>query len=277
MFEPKNYQKETLDWLRQYLEEARLTGPQTAFDTIRAKNSQTERTSYRPLAELEGIPYVCLRLPTGGGKTYLAARSITVAAQAYLEQDYPMVLWMVPTNTIRSQTIDTLNNPLHPNYRVLVEIFGDRFKVIDIADFNQIRPQDLLDKVVIVVGTLQTLRVTSTEGRKVYAHHEDLESHFVSVPSSTPGLESFEEGPQHGKIKYSFRNLLTLHRPLVIIDEAHNATSDLSVEVLQRVQPACVIEFTATPADNSNILHAVSAMELKAEEMIKLPIVLTQH
>ena len=124
-----------------------------------------------------------------------------------------------------------------------------------------------------MVGTLQTLRVNSTEGRKVYAHHEDLEAHFVSVPPNTPGLERFE----NGAIKFSFRNLLTLHRPLVIIDEAHNNTSELSVEVLQRVQPACIIEFTATPAANSNILHAVSALELKAEEMIKLPIVLTQH
>lgn len=273
MFEPKNYQRETLEWLRRYLEETRFAGPQAAFDILRTRNPQTERTPYRPLAGLEGIPYVCLRLPTGGGKTYLAARSIAVAAQAYLEQDHPLVLWMVPTNTIRAQTLATLKQPGHPNRLALEDIFGGQLLVIDIADFTQIRPQDLQDKVVIVVGTLQTLRVNSTEGRKVYAHHEDLEAHFVNVLFSTPGLERLE----NGEIKYSFRNLLTLHRPLVIIDEAHNNTSELSVEVLQRIQPACIIEFTATPAANSNILHAVSALELKAEEMIKLPIILTQH
>ncbi len=273
MFEPKNYQRETLEWLRRYLEEARFTSAQSAFDTIRQQNLQTERNPYRPLAGLEEVPYVCLRLPTGGGKTYLAARSIAVAAQAYLEVEYPLVLWMVPTNAIRAQTLATLKKPGHPNRLALEAVFGGQLLVIDITDFTQLRPQDLQDKVVIVVGTLQTLRVTSTEGRKVYAHHEDLEAHFVSVPPNTPGLERSE----NGAIKYSFRNLLTLHRPLVIIDEAHNATSELSVEVLQRVQPACIIEFTATPAANSNILHAVSALELKAEEMIKLPIVLTQH
>ena len=273
MFEPKNYQRETLEWLRRYLEETRFAGPQTAFDTLRQQNPQTERTPYRPLAGLAEVPYICLRLPTGGGKTYLAARSIAVAAQAYLEQDSPLVLWMVPTNMIRAQTLATLKKPGHPNRLALEAVFGGQLLVIDIADFTQLRPQDLQDKVVIVVGTLQTLRVNSTEGRKVYAHHEDLEGHFVSVPPNTPGLERFE----NGAIKFSFRNLLTLHRPLVIIDEAHNNTSELSVEVLQRVQPACIIEFTATPADSSNILHAVSAMELKAEEMIKLPIVLTEH
>ena len=273
MFEPKNYQRETLEWLRRYLEEARFAGPQAAFDTLRRQNPGTERTPYRPLAGLEDVPFICLRLPTGGGKTYLAARSIAVAAQAYLEQEYPLVLWMVPTNTIRAQTLETLKKPGHPNRLALEAVFGSRLLVIDIADFTQLRPQDLQDKVVIVVGTLQTLRVNSTEGRKVYAHHEDLEAHFIGVPPNTSGLERL----QNGGIKYSFRNLLTLHRPLVIIDEAHNNTSQLSVEVLQRVQPACVVEFTATPADSSNILHAVSALELKAEEMIKLPIILTEH
>lgn len=272
MFEPKNYQRETLEWLRRYLEEARFSGPLAAFDTIRQQNPGTERTPYRPLAGLEDVPFVCLRLPTGGGKTYLAARCITITAQAYLEQEHPMVLWMVPTNTIRAQTLAALKQPGHPNRLALDAAFGGRIMVIDIADFTQVRPLDLQDKVVVVVGTLQTLRVNSTEGRKVYAHHEDLEAHFVSVPPNTPGLERFE----NGDIKFSFRNLLALHRPLVIIDEAHN-TSELSVEVLQRVQPACIVEFTATPAASSNILHAVSALELKAEEMIKLPIVLTEH
>ena len=273
MFESKNYQRETLEWLRRYLEEARFADPQAAFDAIRLQNPQCERTPYRPPAGLEDVPYVCLRLPTGGGKTYLAARSVAVAAGAYLEQEYPLVLWLVPSNTIRAQTLETLQKPGHPNRQALEAAFGSRLMVIDIADFPQLRPQDVREKTVIVIGTMQTLRVNSTEGRKVYAHHEALEPHFVNVPGNTPGLERFADG----QMKYSLRNLLALLRPLVIVDEAHNATSDLSVEVLQRVQPACIIEFTATPAASSNVLHAVSAMELKAEEMIKLPIVLTEH
>lgn len=273
MFEPKNYQRETLDWLRRYLEEARFAGPQAAFNAIRLQNPQCERTPYRPPAGLEDVPYICLRLPTGGGKTYLATRSVAVAAGAYLEQEYPLVLWLVPSNTIRAQTLETLKTPGHPNRQALEAAFDSRLMVIDITDFPQLRPQDLREKTVIVVGTMQTLRVNSTEGRKVYTHHEALEPHFASVPANTPGLERFADG----QIKYSFRNLLALLRPLVIVDEAHNATSDLSVEVLQRVQPACIIEFTATPAASSNVLHSVSAMELKAEEMIKLPIVLTEH
>ena len=89
-------------------------------------------------------------------------------------------------------------------------------------------------------------------------------------------MDRIEEGDNKGKLKCSFRNLLNIHRPLVIIDEAHNASSPLSFEVLQRINPSCVIEYTATPETRtSNVLFNVSASELKAEEMIKLPIVLS--
>ena len=274
----KKYQKDTLEFLRLYLEESRFGNLATAFENHQTESAKRAAPlAYRPLAELENTPYVCLRLPTGGGKTLLGAYTISTAAQAFLEQDFPLVLWLVPTNTIRQQTLETLKNPRHPNREAITQKFGNQVLVLDVADFTQIRPQDIKGKAVIMVGTMQTLRVDNTEGRKVYSHHEDLESHFVNIPKTLDGLEKIEEGAGKGTIKFSFRNLLALHRPLVIVDEAHNATSKLSVEVMQRINPACIIEFTATPAANSNILHSVSASELKAADMIKLPVVLTQH
>jgi superfamily II DNA or RNA helicase len=65
---------------------------------------------------------------------------------------------------------------------------------------------------------------------------------------------------------------------LIIVDEAHNASSPLSFEVLERINPSCVVEYTATPElKTSNVLYNVSASELKAEEMIKLPIMLAER
>jgi len=63
---------------------------------------------------LPGTPYVCLRLPTGGGKTILAAHAIGVARDAWVEKDHPLVLWLVPSNTIRLQTVDALRNTRQP-------------------------------------------------------------------------------------------------------------------------------------------------------------------
>ena len=63
----------------------------------------------------------------------------------------------------------------------------------------------------------------------------------------------------------------------MIVDEAHNAVTGLTREMKARLNPSAIIEFTATPKPKSNILHSVSAQELKQAEMIKLPIMLTEH
>jgi type III restriction enzyme len=183
----------------------------------------------------------------------------------------------VPTNAIRLQTVDALKNTRHAYRQALDEKFSGRVRVFDIADFATIRPQDLREQTCVVVGTIQTLRVSNTEGRKVYADHEDLESHFTNVPPNAPELERDDDGPHRGRIKYSFANLMHLNRPLMIVDEAHNAMTGLTREMQARVNPCAIVEFTATPQLNSNILHSVTAQELKREEMVKLPIVLTEH
>jgi type III restriction enzyme len=274
----KLYQTDTLATLRRFLEEARVAGPQTAYVSVTGTPEQSKRLgryrgTYVPLGELAGTPYACLRLPTGGGKTLLAAHAIGVARDAWVEKDYPLVLWLVPSNIIRLQTVEALKNPRHSYRQALDTQFEGRVRVFDIADFTTIRPHDIRDNACIVVGTIQTLRVNNTEGRKVYAHNENMESHFSAVPKTAAGLE-MREG---GGVKFSFANLLHIHRPLMIVDEAHNAVTGLTREMQARVNPCAIIEFTATPRFNSNILHSVTAQELKDAEMIKLPIILAEH
>jgi type III restriction enzyme len=273
----KTYQAKSLSALKSFLDSTRVVGVESAF----AKHAMVldgHIPQYRKIPGLEKVPYVCLRLPTGAGKTLLAAHSIGITARAYLEEDNPIVLWLVPSNTIRAQTLEALKNPAHPYRQVIDETFEGRVSVFDITELELVRPKDLQERVCVMVGTLQTLRVDSTDGRDVYAHKEALEPHFAKVAKDHPNLERLEGTEQ---IKFSFANLLHLHRPLVIMDEAHNARTKLTFEVLARVAPACIIELTATPdhsrESSSNVLYRVSASELKAEDMIKLPIVLAEH
>lgn len=275
----KKYQIQTLSILRRYLEFCRLFGPESAYNEIVNEEGQKHRLGryaqgYRKLEGLPDIPYVCFRLPTGGGKTLLAARSISVARDAWVEKDYPTVLWLVPSNTIQKQTVEALKNPRHPYRQSMDEDFESRVRVFDIADFVDIRPQDIRDNLTVVVGTIQTLRVQNTEGRKVYAHNENMEPHFSGVPDNQPGLEKINDSE---RIKFSFANLLHMVHPILIVDEAHNAMTGLSREMQKRISPSAIIEFTATPRLRSNILHSVTAQELKDEEMVKLPIVLAEH
>jgi type III restriction enzyme len=275
MFVLKNYQEESLRILGDYLNEARLSGAAEAFENIIKKNRTPFDYPFQPLSEkLAAVPYACLRIPTGGGKTLLATYAIEKAAAQYMDTETPLVLWVVPTSVIKQQTLSALRTPGHPYRNALEELFDNRFRVFDISEFTQIRPQDLKSKANIVLATFASYRVKNDneEIRKVYAYHEDLEDHFKHVRPDS-GLEINTDG----NVSASFINLLNMHRPLVIVDEAHNNRSELSIDRLEKINPSCVIEFTATPAKDSNILHHVSASELKAEEMIKLPIELTEH
>lgn len=284
----KTYQLTTLATLRRFFEDARLGGPKIAYEAIVGDPDQAKRLRgfggpYTPLLGQEHLPYVCLRLPTGGGKTLLAAHSVKIVADAWIGTDFPLVLWLVPTTTIRKQTVEALSNPRHPYRLALAEAFGEPVRIFDIGDFTRLRPHDLGRHLCIFVGTIQTLRVTDTDGRKVYAHHEALEPFFSKIDKRMTGLETLgaetaaKVGGSVDDIRYSFANLLHLHRPLMIVDEAHKAVTGLSREMQGRVNPTAIVEFTATPHTKSNILHSVTALELKDEQMIKLPVVLAEH
>ena len=272
----KNYQTETLDALQRYLRFARAEGPKKAFSRLQTS------TTYHPLTGRPDVPYICLRLPTGGGKTILAAKSIEIAGKEFLDRDLPLTLWMVPSDAIKKQTVEALNDTRHPYRKMLDEVFEGKVRVFDVDKFEDIRPQDVAQKACVIVSTIQSFRVRDTAGRAVYKHHEMLESHFrgildIETMEHISAEEAEEKGLNEGSLKYSFANLMFYHRPLMIVDEAHNAVSELSAEVQRRLRPGAIIEFTATPKERNNILHSVTASALKDEEMIKLPIRLRPH
>ncbi len=269
--QPKGFQTAALEKLAKFLDETRVFGDaRTAF---RAADGHGE---YLPISVLPDTPTVCLRLPTGGGKTILASYTVGVAAEHYLDTDTPMVLWLVPSNAIRVQTLKALVNPGHPYRMVLDARFAGRVRVYDIADFALITPQDAGGNCCVIVATMQALRQTETERLQVYAHNENLEGHFATaLARAATGLQPINE--THPSPRFSFMNLLKMHRPLVLVDEAQNFATGLSAEIQRRIGPGVVVEFTATPPKGSNVLYRATAAELKADEMIKLPVVLTEH
>lgn len=292
----KRYQTEALRALANFFDLARGAQGETALDAAFHKAWITQEVSPESippyLAQGFGAtPYVCLRIPTGGGKTLLGTHAVATAARHFTGQDRPLALWLVPSNIIRTQTLAALRQPGHPYREALQQHFGlDGLRVFDIAECEQLQPQDFGSKAIIVVGTMQTLRVDDTSGRDVYAYKEAFEPHFERAPD-LPGFERIVERDLEaqpylrqadiGKIKRSFANLLYWKCPVVIIDEAHNARTPLSYDTFARLRPAALIEMTATPVrqgqNRSNVLYHVSAEELKAEQMIKLPIVLQAH
>lgn len=275
----KSYQELALKKLGEFLENSLVSSPKEAYEKIVDKEKlRGFYTPYYEIPGLEKVPYCCIRIPTGGGKTILASNSVKIFKDNYLyDREYPTVLWLVPSNTIRKQTVEALKNYRHPYREALNSAFGDRVKIFDISEKNNIRTDDLLDNVCIVVATVQTLRVSDTEGRKVYDDNENYQDFFEKVCVNGVCNDKLQKTEDKSRIKYSFANMMALCKPLMILDEAQNMITALSEDMQNRIQPSCIVEFTATPQKKSNTIFNVPAIELKREEMIKLPIILTEH
>jgi type III restriction enzyme len=276
--ELKRYQDRALDALWTFLSAAKVRSPAEAYaETVAGADlGSYARGGYTPVDGLEATPYCCLRLPTGGGKTLLAAHAIKVAADSYMDRARVPVIWLVPSNAIQVQTLDALKQPRHPYRLALEEAFDGAVAVFDISERRQIRPKDFLEKTVVIVATYQAFRVEDKSNRNVYADDENLEDHFRDARRGE-GLDVVNDGARRGEIALSFANVLHRQRPLMILDEAHNFMTGLSGGTKARLNPAAIIELTATPKPRSNVIAVATAMELKAEDMIKMPVHLSQH
>ena len=225
------------------------------------------------------IPHVCFKVPTGGGKTLLAA-----AALQRLHRQTGLTLWIVPTRAIYQQTSIALRNREHP-YRQMLEIAsGGRVKLLEKDDpFTR---DDIANYLCVMLLMLpaanrnrnkEFLRMFRDSGRypTLFPDSDDLLGD-ARLLHEYPDLE-FAEG---GLVKHSLFNALKMLRPVVILDEAHKAygvkrkgANEEFVKAVNRLDPSLVIELSATPNQGiSNLLVDITGVELKNEEMIKLPV-----
>jgi len=271
-FQAKTYQQQVLESIETYFRACHeLPNPSVAFNAV------TERLwgrglSYNPLYGFPSdMPYFCLRVPTGGGKTWLAAKSVALINTHLLCTEHSVILWLTPSKPIREQTLKALRDR-HHSYAAALREAGP-MTVLDLEEARNVTRATLETSTVVIVATRQAFQVEDEESRKVYESSGSLMHHFDNL-SPVQRDELLREGEI---IPYSLANVLRLRRPFVIVDEAHNSRTELAFDTLARFRPSGIMELTATPdtvKTPSNVLHSVSAAELKAEEMIKLPIVL---
>lgn len=288
----KDYQQRSLKTLADFLRRCSKPMPvSTAFFEAQEANSiaPSGYLSVRAADLSPEMPYICLRVPTGGGKTVMAACAVGIVKDELLHADRAVVLWLVPSKTILEQTVEALRDKRHFYRKALDASCGGPVEVMRIDEALNLSRATADGATVVIVSTIQAFRVEDPTGRKVYDQNSVFAEHLLNVPADRvadllPGAD--------GKPKPSLVNALRLRRPIVIVDEAHNARTPLSYSALGALNPSCVIEFTATPSTGgtvvvdkqkvinppSNVLHRVSAAELKAANMIKLPLrVSTRH
>ncbi|WP_319562527.1 DEAD/DEAH box helicase family protein [Marispirochaeta sp.] len=215
---------------------------------------------------VDGVPHVCLKVPTAGGKTYIACNSLRQIFESLPGNGMRLVVWLVPSRSILEQTLKNLRDTEHPYRLRLNAHFAGRVEVFSKEEVLQgagFSPDSLESQLNLVVMSFDSFRATNKEGRKVYQDNENL-SPFSSYTSSAP--ESLEE-------ENSLVGIFSRLNPVIMVDESHNAQTELSIEMLANLNPRFILELTATPRRSSNIISIVNAGALKKENMVKLPVV----
>ena len=267
--ELKSYQREVLDDLDDYLDLLEETkDPKRAFDTLwmnKGVQSKPKREGYKGIDAT--TPDVCLKVPTGGGKTFLA-----VSALRRIFEKFPLenkvVLWMVPNSAIYEQVLRAFRDPEHEYRKRLDNDFQGRVQVVDIEDMIvgcDFTLPELSDRLTLAVLSYQSLR-SEMDNKKLRSNRDN------------PQLGSFSVLFDYGEIEYRdsppLKDVLSKLHPVVVLDESHNADTELSRSMLKKLSPSFILELTATPKANSSVISIVSAIQLKQEEMVKIPIFL---
>lgn len=218
--------------------------------------------------------HIAVKVPTAGGKTFIAVNALHTISKHFNKGNAKAVVWLVPWSNLLQQTVKNLSNPHHPYREKLNSLFNNRVEVYEKeqllqgANFN---PSSIAEQLNIFVFNFSSLRVNSKkqDDRKVYQENGALESFRNTIVSKDLVLPETDET--------ALINIIRSLNPIVIVDESHNAESDLSKEMLQNLNPSLVLDLTATPKESSNIISFVNALALKKENMVKLPVIVYNH
>ncbi len=225
------------------------------------------------------LPVFCLKIPTGGGKTLLAVKTIDLVQNIHLKRQTGLVVWIVPTLQIYRQTLSRLKDRDDPYRQHLDMVSAGKTLILEKTD--GFTPPDVEEHLAVLLLMLpsasrankEALRMFRDSGafQSFFPAEEDKEGH-AKLLERIPILETFEkEDAFWGRqVKTSLGNTIRLLEPLIILDEGHKAYSEQAQDTLRKLNPCMIVELSATPSKEANNLVVISGEELHREEMIKL-------
>ncbi|QYH36392.1 DEAD/DEAH box helicase [Salinibacterium sp. M195] len=269
--ELKKYQKRVISDLTSYL--TFLTQTNSLSESYREYWASKQVpiggdgiTQYQNI--IDAVPHVCYKVPTGGGKTLLACASVKPIMQALPARKRQAVVWLVPSDAILTQTLDALKDPNHMYRQQLNLDFGSRVEIYSKKELlagQNFNPATVAEQLSVMVLSYDSFRSANKEGRKAFQANGALEPFRTALGPVDVSIENADET--------ALFQVINQLEPVVIVDESHHARSDLSKEMLRNFNPSFVLDLTATPKKDSNIISYVDALALKAEHMVKLPVV----
>ena len=236
------------------------------------------------------VPNAVLKVPTGGGKTWLAVSAVSRIMGRYLERNTGFILWIVPNEAIYTQTLKHLKDRQHPYRQALDRTAAGRVRIMEKTD--RLDARDVETHLCLMLLMLQSANRDTKDSLKMFQDRGDVHGFFPPegeqqahrvILDRTPNLDAYDD--IFPMVKDSLGNALRIIRPVVVLDEGHRAISDLAFSTLYGFNPSFVLELTATPRDvqprggqnpregrYANVLVEVTGQELDREGMIKMPL-----
>jgi type III restriction enzyme len=236
------------------------------------------------------VPNAVLKVPTGGGKTWLAVSAVSRIMSRYLDRNTGFVLWIVPNEAIYTQTIKRLKDRQHPYRQALDRAAAGRVRIMEKTD--RLDARDVGTNLCVMLLMLQSSNRENQDSLKMFQDRGDVHGFFPAEGEQqahkaaldrTPNLSAYSD--MFPMVKDSLGNALRIIRPVVVMDEGHRAVADLAFRTLYGFNPCFVLELTATPQDvqpkggktpkpgrYANVLVEVTGRELDREGMIKMPL-----
>ena len=278
--ELKAYQQQVINDLADFIDETVQTqNLSTAFYQYWKKKGVTLEEWSRYLSpydnSVRGVPRVTVKVPTAGGKTFIACNALHTIFEHLPDIGLPKVVaWFVPSDTILKQTYDNLNNPNHEYRKKLNSLFGNSVEIYskeELLSGHNFSPETVKEQLCILVLSIQSFATKEKDKRLVYGENGNLASF---VPTYSVKDNMIEDADETALIQV----ISHLH-PVVIVDESHNFTAKLRVDVMNALSPRFILDLTATPSQKkgNNIISFVDAKKLKDANMVKLPVIVYNH
>ena len=267
-----------------------------AWTALKAQGKLPESRKAIPFSPREDgcgspVPNAVLKVPTGGGKTWLAVSGVSRIMGRYLGRNVGFVLWIVPNEAIYTQTLKHLRDRQHPYRQALDRTAAGRVRIMEKTD--RLDARDVESHLCVMLLMLQSANRQTKESLKMFRDRGDVHGFFPPEGEQQAHREAVERtrnldaygGNLFLMVKDSLGNALRVIRPVVVVDEGHKAISDLAFRTLYGFNPCFVLELTATPKDvqprgglnprpgrYANLLVEVTGRELDREGMIKIPL-----
>jgi type III restriction enzyme len=236
------------------------------------------------------VPNACLKIPTAGGKTFLAASAIGRIQLKLLGRNTGFVLWVVPNEAIYRQTLSRLSDRSDFLRQTIDRAAAGRVRIL--TKDSPLDARDAEANLCVMVLMLQSANRETTESLRLFRDRgnvhgflpsaDDVQAHWKILEAvSNLACYGDQDAANLGSIiKDSLGNALALLRPVIVLDEGHRGFSNLALATLYGFNPSLVLELSATPKDRPNAtpplfanwLVDISGAALAAEHMIKLPI-----